>query len=81
MGQAEGLIKAQNRTPCRQAMPVPILQQVASYQTGGPTKVKNYINGDFVDSTTKKWIELRNPVSKRFPAMLHIDNSRYSFFE
>jgi malonate-semialdehyde dehydrogenase (acetylating)/methylmalonate-semialdehyde dehydrogenase len=62
-------------------MSVPILQQVAAYQTGSPTKVKNYINGDFVDSTTKKWIELRNPVSGEIPAMLHIDNSRYSFFE
>ncbi|SAM09869.1 hypothetical protein [Absidia glauca] len=52
------------RTPCRQAMSVPILQQVAAYQTGSPTKVKNYINGDFVDSTTKKWIELRNPATQ-----------------
>jgi malonate-semialdehyde dehydrogenase (acetylating)/methylmalonate-semialdehyde dehydrogenase len=52
------------RTSTRKVFAInyPILQQVA-YQSGGPTKVKNYINGEFTESQATKWIELRNPVS------------------
>ncbi|CAO3598808.1 unnamed protein product [Absidia cylindrospora] len=53
------------RTSTRKAFAInyPILQQVA-YQSGGPTKVKNYINGEFTESQATKWIELRNPATQ-----------------
>lgn len=42
---------------------LPVLQQAAEKAKTKPPTVKNYIHGEFVESQTDKWIELRNPVS------------------
>lgn len=49
----------------------PVLQQAAS-AAATEAKVgttKNYINGEFVESSTDRWIELRNPVSNGLPRL------------
>ncbi|KAI8337929.1 methylmalonate-semialdehyde dehydrogenase [Chlamydoabsidia padenii] len=59
------------KTTTRKAFSInyPILQQVA-YQSGGPVKVKNYIDGEFLDSKTTKWIELRNPATQEIISLV-----------
>ncbi|KAI7871062.1 methylmalonate-semialdehyde dehydrogenase [Spinellus fusiger] len=47
----------------------PALQQAAA-KTGSVPTVKNYINGEFVESSTDKWIELRNPATQELLCMV-----------
>ncbi|KAL0092345.1 methylmalonate-semialdehyde dehydrogenase, partial [Phycomyces blakesleeanus] len=52
------------RAPARRAFSTnfPVLQQLTG--NGSIPTVKNFINGEFVESKTDKWIELRNPATQ-----------------
>ncbi|KAG0166344.1 Methylmalonate-semialdehyde dehydrogenase [acylating] mitochondrial [Apophysomyces sp. BC1034] len=55
------------KAPSRRAFSthLPVLQQVAAAtRAGSAPTVKNYINGEMVESKTDKWIELRNPATQ-----------------
>ncbi|KAI8582454.1 hypothetical protein K450DRAFT_297821 [Umbelopsis ramanniana AG] len=49
---------------------LPVLQQAAPVTQAKVATTKNFINGEFVESSTDKWIELRNPATQELVTLV-----------
>ncbi|CAO3672761.1 unnamed protein product [Umbelopsis ramanniana] len=49
---------------------LPVLQQASPVTQAKVATTKNFINGEFVESSTDKWIELRNPATQELVTLV-----------